>query len=177
MYSMTEAEFATHRRDVEAGNIISYDPGFDGGPDFHHSPYMKLEAKESDNLQQELDVYLAKQADGIELSEYELECAALLEAEIAVAKCEESMAEIAEEHPKYVWHVGQLLVDWLNAKKREGLPVDDEMYIEAHALAKEIVQANPDKNADELTEVVNAMVELINAEQQLREVEELIAVA
>lgn len=174
---MSETEFAAHHRDVEAGNVIGYDPDFSSGPDFHHTPYMELEAKESDNLQQELNIYQAKQADGIELSEYELECAVLLEAEIAVAKCEESMAEIAEEHPKYAWHVGQLLVDRLDAKKREGLPVDNEMYIEARALAREIVLANPDKNADELTEVVDAMVELVNAEQRLREIEELMAAA
>jgi hypothetical protein len=90
-------------------------------------------------------------------------------AEEAMRAAEERMEEVAIEHPKYTRHVGTILSDWLERMSREGKPVDAEMFVEAPDLAQEIVAANPDKNADELREVVEAMLDMIQAEHRLRQ--------
>ena len=86
----------------------------------------------------------------------------------AMLAAEERMEEIAIEHPKYTWHVGQLLAARLDQMAHDGQPVDEEMFSEATDLAQEIVMANPDKNAEELRDVVEAMIEMIQAERRMR---------
>lgn len=103
------------------------------------------------------------------LTESELAERTLLEAEIVLHEYEQKMAEVIEVHPKYTWHVGQILVDRLDALKAQGHPVDAEMYIEAHDLAEEIVAANPDKNAEELSQIVVTMVGMVQAEYAVRQ--------
>lgn len=102
------------------------------------------------------------------LSEDELAERTLLEAEIVLREYEEKMAEIVTVHPKYTWHVGQIIIDRLDVMKAQGHPVDAEMYIEAQELADEIVASNPDKNAEELGQIVEIMVGMIQAEYQVR---------
>ena len=89
-------------------------------------------------------------------------------AEEAMRAAEERMEEIAIEHPKYTWHVGKILSDRLEQLSRDGQPVDAEMFVEASDLVQEIIDANPDKNADELHEVIDAMLEMIQAEARVR---------
>jgi len=103
------------------------------------------------------------------LSDDELAERTLLDAEIVLREYEEKMAEVVTIHPKYTWHVGQILIDRLDAMKAQGHPVDAEMYIEAQDLADEIVAANPDKDAGELTEVVETMVAMVQAEARHRQ--------
>lgn len=92
----------------------------------------------------------------------------LADIEIDFMLAEEHMQALAVEHPKYVWHVGRILSQRLDQLADEGKSVDAEMYPEAQALAEEIIAANPDKNAAELAEVVEAMVDMIQAEARLR---------
>lgn len=92
----------------------------------------------------------------------------LLETEIIYREYEQKMSEIVIEHPKYTWHVGQILVERLDEMKEHGHPVDAEMYIEAQHLAEEIVAANPDKDAEELSQIVTTMVGMIQAEYRVR---------
>lgn len=103
----------------------------------------------------------------IEWQAFDTQVEALL-AEEAMRSAEERMEEIAVEHPKYTWHVGRALSDRLEQLSRDGAPVDTEMFAEASDLAQEIVAANPDKDADELREVVEAMLEMIQAEYKVR---------
>ncbi len=84
---------------------------------------------------------------------------------------EQQMAEVAVEHPKYTWHVGRILTERLEIMEKQGHPVDAEMYLEATQLAEEIVAANPEKDAEELTEVVSAMVGMIQAQQKMQKYE------
>ena len=110
--------------------------------------------------------------DTAAVSEYRVrEELADIESEFFMELClaEDAMAEVAIEHPQYTWHVGQILSERLDVMKQQGHPVDAEMYIEAQQLADEIVAANPDKDADELSQVVTAMVEMIQAEHRMHQ--------
>ncbi|MES2876291.1 MAG: hypothetical protein V4678_02350 [Patescibacteria group bacterium] len=104
-----------------------------------------------------------------ELSSDERADVVLLETEIVFREYEQRMAEVAVEHPKYTWHVGQILSKRLDEMKQQGHPVDAEMYVEAQDLASEIVAANPEKDAEELSQVVTTMVEMIQAEYRMRQ--------
>lgn len=110
---------------------------------------------------------LTKPLDVAEMNEY-LVREALADIETEFFLAEEAMREVAIEHPKYTWHVGQILSERLDEMKEQGHPVDAEMYIESQQLADEIVAANPDKNAEELSQIVTTMVELIQAEYKVR---------
>lgn len=110
---------------------------------------------------------IARPLDTAHIDEYRmLESFADIETEFFIA--EEAMRDVAIEHPKYTWHVGQILSERLDEMKEHGHPVDAEMYIEAQQLAEEIVTANPDKNAEELSQIVTTMVGMIQAEYRVR---------
>jgi hypothetical protein len=93
----------------------------------------------------------------------------MIETEIVFREYEERMSELAVEHPRYSGHVGKILTDRLDALAAFGHPVDPEMYVEAQELAEEIVAANPDKDAEELSRIVETMVGMIQAEYRLRQ--------
>lgn len=110
-----------------------------------------------------------RESSGVEIDweSADAELNALLAKEAMLA-AEERMEEIAIEHPKYTWHVGQLLAARLDQMALDGRPVDEGMFLEAADLAQEIVLANPDKNAEELRDVVEAMIVMIQAESRMR---------
>lgn len=175
----SERYLAERTRDQENGNILTYDPDFDpskNGFDSKNGNDLQLSPAEDrlNALHRELQAMRALEADG-GLSEEELEVAVLLETEVIVEEYAQQMIELAEEHPVYTWHVGVLLAERLDELKSEGYPVDAEMYLEAEALADEIVKANPDKNANELKEIVETMVELNKAQAQRRRALTLVA--
>ena len=93
----------------------------------------------------------------------------LIETEIVFREYEEKMTELAIEHPRYSGHVGKILTDRLDALAAFGHQVDPEMYVEAQELAEEIVAANPEKNAQELSQIVETMVGMIQAEYKMRQ--------
>lgn len=88
----------------------------------------------------------------------------VLEAELIVERYSQKLAALAMEHPKYTAHVANLLIARLDALAADGHPVDAEMYVDAHALAEEIVTANPDKDAVELTLIIETMVGMVQAQ-------------
>ncbi len=125
-------------------------------------------ATQLDNLKNERMQWNMIEALNGGLSDFELAERTLLEAEIIMHEYEEKMSEVAIEHPIYTWHVGKILSDRLDTKKAQGHPVDAEMYLEAQELAEEIVAANPDKNPEELSQIVTTMVNMIQAECRVR---------
>lgn len=161
-----------HRRDLDEGNVLTHDPNFDpaanglgGGEDDLELP---VAVEKLDKLRQRRQEWIAFEAENGVLTPDELEEVVSLEAEIIVEERAKQMIKLAEEHPKYTWHVGELLTERLDELKAEGHPVDAVMYLEAEELAEEIVSANPDKNADELTEIVVAMVKLNQAQARVK---------
>lgn len=154
------------RREVDAGMA-----GYDVTPPEIIADDLSVEVRELSRLEQlqaELMEWHMYEAVNGGLDEYDRTQVVMIETEIVFREYEEKMSELAIEHPRYSGHVGKILTDRLDALAAFGHPVDPEMYIEAEQLAEEIVAANPDKNAEELIEIVETMVGMIQAEARLR---------
>lgn len=127
------------------------------------------ETSRLDVLRSELIYWAAHEQQHGGLEPHEREEVVLLSAEIVVEECTLAMAELSVEHPKYSAHVAKLLIARLDAMAAFGDPVDPEMYVDAHSLAEEIVTANPEMNAEELTVIVETMVAMIQADYRRRQ--------
>ncbi len=161
------------RREVENGigscDPVDTTPAFEGPSDLMITAEDMPQLTKIAQLRQEIaDWYLHAELSG-GLNDYESSELIVLEAELVVEECSEAMSALASTHPRYTALVAKQLTARLDAMAAFGEPVDPEMYVDAHAMADEIVSANPDKNADELTTIVETMMALIQAEYQRRQ--------
>ena len=153
------------------GNEVAADmtPAFEGISDLQCET---VESSRITELEAELVYWAAHEAQHGKLEPHEREEVVLLHAELTLEEYSAAMAELAIEHPRYTAHVANLLIARLDELAAAGHPVDAEMYVDAHDLAEEIVGANPDKNAEELTEIIQTMVAMIQADCRRRQLVE-----
>lgn len=162
------------RREIENGNAVRYtatieEPAFEGVSDLQFGIDDAVEQTRLEQLESEIIAWQAHEQLHSGLEPHERDEMVLLKAELVVEQYSIAISELAVAHPKYTAHVAKMLIARLDAMAAFGDPVDPEMYVDAHSLAEEIVAANPDKNAEELTVIVETMVAMIQADYRRRQ--------
>lgn len=156
-----QIENGTHRH-VSADEEAAYD--MESGSDLYIAAYTP-EALLDDEVAELALKARANMLDRAQL--HEIAARLVDEAEMVFEAVKAEFLRLSEQHPIYTTMMAEVLHAHLDKQKAGGLPVDEEMYVEASQLVNEIIDANPRFDAGTLLEIAHTITQLDHAERRL----------